>query len=147
MKISTKGRYAMRAMLDLAMHYGEGPILLKDIAERQQISVQYLEHLILRLKAPGLVSSTRGAKGGFTLAKLPSQIRLIDVITVSEGSIAPAECVLSPETCSRSSSCVARDVWLELKTAMDGVLESMTLEDLVERQREKEQPRVTMYHI
>ena len=147
MKVSTKGRYTMRATLDLAMHYGEGPILLKGIAERQQISVRYLEHLILRLKAAGLVSSTRGARGGFALAKAPSQIRLIDVVAVSEGSIAPAECVLSPETCSRSPSCVVRDVWLELKTAMDGVLESMTLEDLVERQREKEQPGVAMYHI
>ena len=147
MKISTKGRYTMRAMLDLAVHYGEGPILLKDIAERQQISAGYLEHLILRLKAAGLVGSTRGAGGGFTLVKIPSQIRLIDVIAVSEGSIAPAECVLSPETCSRSPSCIARDVWLELKNAMDRVLESMTLEDLVERQRGKEQPGVTMYHI
>jgi Rrf2 family cysteine metabolism transcriptional repressor len=147
MKLSTKGRYAMRAMLDLALHYGEGPILLKDVAKREHISERYLEQIILPLKAAGLVNSTRGARGGFILAKPPSQIRLIEVMQVSEGSIAPVECVSDPEVCSHASLCVARDIWSEMKKAMDGILESTTLQDLVERQREKEQPKARMYYI
>lgn len=147
MKLSTKGRYAMRAMLDLSLHYGEGPILLKDIAKREHISERYLEQIILLLKAAGLVNSTRGARGGFILAKLPSQIRLIEVMQVSEGSIAPLECVSDPEVCSHASLCVTRDIWSEMKKAMNGILESTTLQDLVERQREKEQPKARMYYI
>ena len=137
----------MRAMLDLALHYGEGPILLKDVAKRERISERYLEQIILPLKAAGLVNSTRGARGGFILAKPPSQIRLIEVMQVSEGSIAPVECVSDPEVCSHASLCVTRDIWSEMKKAMDGILESTTLQDLVERQREKGQPKARMYYI
>jgi len=147
MKLSTKGRYAARAMLDLALHYGEGPILLKNIAKRQQISERYLEHLIVSLKVAGLVNSIRGARGGFTLAKPPSQIRLSEIIQTVEGSIAPVECVDDPKVCSLADLCVTRDIWAEMKKAMSGVLESTTLQDLVQRQREKEQPKAVMYHI
>ena len=84
MKISTKGRYGMAAMLDLALHYGEGPILVKDIAERRGISERYLEHLLISLKVAGMVRSTRGTRGGFTLARPPSQIRLSDIIQVMD---------------------------------------------------------------
>ena len=147
MKLSTKGRYGARVMLDLALHFGEGPILLKDIAKRQQISERYLEQLILSLKAAGLVESTRGARGGFTLAKPPSQIRLSEIIQTMEGSIAPVTCVDDPKACSRADVCVTRDIWSEMGKAMSGVLESTTLEDLVQRQREKEKPETIMYHI
>lgn len=134
-------------MLDLALHYGEGPVLLKDIAKRQQISGRYLEHLIVSLKVAGLVNSMRGARGGFTLAKPPSQIRLSEIIQIVEGSIAPVQCVDDPKVCSLSDLCVTRDVWAEMKKAMSGVLESITLQDLVQRQREKEKPEAVMYHI
>jgi Rrf2 family protein len=137
----------MRGMLDLALHYGEGPILLKDVAKREHISEGYLEQIILPLKAAGLVNSTRGARGGFILAKPPSQIKLIEVMQVSEGSVAPVECVSDPEVCSHASVCVTRDIWSEMKRAMDGILESTTLQDLVERQKEKEQPKARMYYI
>lgn len=147
MKLSTKGRYAVRAMLDLAFHYGEGPILLKDVAKREHISERYLEQIILSLKAAGLVNSTRGARGGFMLTRPPSQIRLIEVMQVSEGSMAPVECVSDPEVCSRSSLCVTRDIWSEMTEAMSGILESTTLQDLIQRQREKEQPKARMYYI
>jgi len=147
MKLSTKGRYAARAMLDLAFHYGEGPILLKDIAKRQQISERYLEHLITPIKAAGLVTSMRGARGGFTLAKPPSQIRLSEIIQIVEGSIAPVECVDDPDICSRADLCVTRDIWTEMQKAMSGVLESTTLQDLIQRQREKENPEAVMYYI
>ena len=147
MKLSTKGRDATRAILDLAINQGEGPILLKDIAQRQQISLSYLEHLVTPLIAGGLIRSTRGAKGGVSLAKSPEEIKLSEVIQLLEGSLAPTECVNSPELCSRSELCVTRDIWTELKEAMNGVLESTTLQDLVERQKEKGQSAKAMYYI
>ena len=147
MKLSTRGRYATRALLDLALHQNEEPILLKDIAQRQEISLSYLEHLIAPLVAGGIIRSTRGAKGGISLAKSPEEIRLIEIIQLLEGSIAPVECVINPKVCSRSKSCVVRDVWSEVKRAINGVLESTTLQDLVERQKTKQQRRVDMYHI
>lgn len=147
MKLSTKGQYGARAMVDLAIHYGEGPVLLKDIARRQQISERYLEHLVVALKVAGLVNSMRGARGGFSLAKPPSQIRLSEIIQTVEGSIAMVECVDDPKVCSRADLCVTRDIWTEMKKAMSGVLESTTLQDLVERQREKQKPEAVMYYI
>jgi len=147
MKLSTRGRYGTRALLELALHQGEAPVLLKDIAQRQQISLQYLEHLITPLIAGGIVRSTRGARGGVSLAKPPEQIKLSEVIQLLEGSIAPVDCVNNPGICSRSELCVTRDIWGELKKAMNGVLESTTLQDLVERQKRKERPEDAMYHI
>jgi len=147
MKLSTRGRYATRALLDLALHHDEEPVLLKDIAQRQEISLSYLEHLITPLIAGGLVRSTRGAKGGISLAKPPEEIKLVEVIQLLEGSIAPVECVTNPEICPRSASCVTRDVWGEIKRAINGVLQSTTLQDLVERQKMKRQSGATMYHI
>jgi len=147
MKLSTKGRYGTRALLELALHHGEGPILLKDIAQRQQISLRYLEHLITPLTAGGIVRSARGAGGGVLLARPPEEIRLSEVIQLLEGSIAPVECVNNPGVCSRSKLCVTRDIWGELKKVMNGVLESTTLQDLVERHRKKEQPEKAMYYI
>jgi len=147
MKLSTRGQYGTRALLDLALHWGEGPVQLKDIAQRQNISVHYLEHLITPLIGAGMVRSTRGARGGVCLVRPPQEIRLSEVIQLLEGSIAPTECINNPETCPRSDLCVPRDIWSELKKAMDGVLESTTLQDLVERQRRKEQSEEAMYYI
>jgi len=147
MKLSTRGRYGTRALLDLALHQGEGPVPLKDIAQRQQISLLYLEHLIAPLIAGGIVRSTRGARGGVSLAKPPDEIRLSEVIQLLEGSIAPAECVNNPGICTRSELCVTRDIWSELKKAMNGILESTTLQDLVERQKRKERTEEAMYYI
>jgi len=147
MKLSTKGQYGARAMVDLALHYGEGPVLLKDIAKRQQISERYLEHLMISLRVAGLANSMRGARGGFTLAKPPSQIKLSEIVQTVEGSLALVECVDDPNVCSRVDHCVTRDVWAEIKRAMDGVLESTTLEDLVQRQREKGKSGAVMYYI
>ncbi len=146
MKLSTRGRYVTRALLDLALHQGEGPAALKDIAQREQISLRYLEHLITPLIAGGIVRSIRGPKGGIWLAKAPAEIKLSEIMQLVEGSLAPAECVDKPETCSRSPFCATRDVWGELKQAIDSVLESTTLQDLVERQRKKGQPE-SMYYI
>ena len=97
--------------------------------------------------AAGFVNSTRGAKGGLTLAKPPAQIRINEIIEVLEGSSALVQCVDDPGVCARSRTCVTRDVWADIKTAMTGVLEAITLQDLVERQRKKEQAGILMYHI
>jgi Rrf2 family protein len=147
MKLSTKGRYGTRALLDLALHEGEGLILLKDVARRQEVSLPYLEHLIAPLIAAGLVMSTRGARGGVSLLKPPSEIKLSEVVQLLEGSIAPVDCVNNPDVCHRSAFCVTRDIWTEMKTAMSQVLDSTTIQDLVERQRQKGQPETEMYHI
>ena len=147
MRLSTKGRYAARAMLDLAIHLDEGLVLIKDISQREEISKRYLEQLFLPLKAAGLVRAIRGAHGGFTLAKPPSQIKLIEIVQIMEGSTAPVECVDDAGICLRSELCVTREVWAEMKKATDKVLESTTLQDLVERQKGEKQARVGMYQI
>ena len=147
MKLSTRGQYGTRALLDLALHGEKGPVPLKDIAQRQQISLAYLEHLITPLVAAGIISSMRGARGGVRLAKSPQEIKLSEVIRLLEGSIAPVECVDNPGICTRSKLCVTRDIWGELKKAMNGVLESTTLQNLVERQKRKERHEEIMYYI
>ena len=147
MKLSTKARYGTRALLDLAIHEGEGMISLKDIAARQQISQQYLEQFMRPLIAAGLVRSTRGPKGGVSLGRTPADIKLSEVVQLLEGSNALVECIGDPSTCPRSELCITRDVWDEVKKAIDGVLESTTLQDLVERQKKKVQPQEAMYNI
>lgn len=136
MKLSTRGRYATRAMLDLALHLGEGPLLAKDISSRQQISARYLEQVFTPLRVAGLVKTIRGARGGFSLARPTSEIRLLDIIRATEGSTAPVECVDDAQACPRSTSCVARDVWVRMKQATDEVLASTTLQDLVDQHRQ-----------
>ena len=136
MRISTKGRYATRAMVDLALRYGEGPIQVKDIARNQDVSERYLEQLLTPLRIAGLIRVTRGARGGFELSNPPSQIRLIDIIRTVEGSTAPSECVDNASICSNSEYCAAREIWAEIKSATDNVLESTSLQNLLERHKE-----------
>lgn len=147
MKFSTRGQYGTRALLELALHQGEGAILLRDIARRQEISLPYLEHLITPLIAAGLVISIRGPRGGVLLAKPAEEIKLSEVVQILEGPIAPVECVNNPDTCHRSELCAIRDTWGELKKAMIDVLDSTTLQDLAERQRIKEGLKEVMYYI
>jgi Rrf2 family cysteine metabolism transcriptional repressor len=147
MKLSTRGRYGLRTLLDLALHQKDGLVLLKDIARRQEFSLAYLEHLIAPLVAAGLVKTTRGARGGVSLIKPPAEIKLGEAIRLLEGSIAPVDCVSHPELCHRSAFCVTRDIWVEMKKAMSQVLDSTTLQDLVERQRRKGQIETGMYYI
>jgi Rrf2 family cysteine metabolism transcriptional repressor len=144
MKLSTRGRYGTRALLDIALHQEKGPVPLRDIAEREQISLPYLDHLIAPLIKGGIVRSTRGVGGGVSLAKLPDEIKLSEVIRLLEGSLAPVKCVTDPAVCNRSEFCATRDIWSKLNTAIDVVLQSTTLQDLVERQKGREQP---MYYI
>ena len=147
MKISTRGRYATRAMLDLALHHDKAPVLLKDISARQGIPLRYLEQIVTPLIAAKLINSTRGPRGGIKLAKPARQIKLSEVIRVLEGPITPVECVENPGLCPRSPSCAARDVWADMAKAMYGVLESTTLGDLVERQNKKGPGKELQYSI
>jgi Rrf2 family protein len=147
MKFSTRGKYGTRMLLDLALHHGEVPVSLKDIARRQQIPLSYTKRLIGPLIAGGLVQSTRGVKGGVLLAKSSDQIKLKEVIGLLEGQIALVKCVNNPGVCDRSQFCVTRDIWTDLGKAMDGILESTTLRDLVERYRMKERSESIMYYI
>ena len=147
MRLSTKGRYGARAMLDLALNSSEGPVLLREIARRQEVSEKYLEHSITTLRKAGLVRSIRGARGGYVLAKSPSQIRLSEIMEVLEGSMAPVECVDDPQVCQRAQLCVTRDIWAEIKEAIDNILESITLQDMVERQNKKKGSKAIVYNI
>ena len=138
MKLSTRTRYGTRALLDLARHQGDKPVQLKEIARRQNISLHYLEHIITPLVGAGIVRSTRGARGGLQIGKKPDQIKLSQVVTLLEGAITPVDCVVDPESCNRSDFCVTRDVWGEMKDAIDKTLDSITLQDLIEREKVKE---------
>ena len=137
MKLSTRGRYGVRLMLDLTLHYGEGPILLKDIAERQGISEKYLWQLINPLKTTGLVNSLRGAHGGYVLGKAPEAISLKTILQILEGPLCLVDCVDNPALCERSLSCISRDIWGEASKNMQQTLEDTTLAAMVERQKEK----------
>ena len=147
MKLSTRARYGTRALLDLALHSDQAPVKLKNIARRQNISLHYLEHIITPLIGADIIKSQRGAGGGLWLGRPAGEIRLSEVVGLLEGSMAPVECISSPEVCNRSDWCATRDIWAELKQAIDGVLESITLEDLAERQKTKERATEGMYHI
>jgi len=137
MKLSTRGRYGVRLMFDLALHYGSGPIYLKDIAERQGISAKYLWQLINPLKSTGLVNSTRGAHGGYVLGKEPEQISLKEILRVLEGSLCLVDCVDNPSLCERAPSCVSREIWGETSKGMQQMLENTTLATMIIKQQEK----------
>ena len=134
-------------MLELALHADEGPMQLKEIAKRQGLSERYLEQLVIALKVAGLVKSTRGARGGFVLARHPADIKLSEVVQVLEGSLSPMACIDEPGICNRAPNCVTRDLWTEMKEAMVGVLEHTTLQDLVQKYRAKAQKAVATYSI
>ena len=136
MRISTKGRYGLRAMVDLAIHYSEGQITLSSIAERQEISESYLEQLLNTLKKAGLVNSTRGHQGGYILTKDPGEITLFSIVEVLEGTLAPVHCIEKFQTleCKRKDICVTKGVWEKVRNSICNVLEEITLKELVDEQ-------------
>ena len=135
MKISTKGRYALRLMLDLALNNTGEYITIKSIAARQDISEKYLEQIISLLNRAGFVRSVRGAQGGYRLAKEPGEYTVGAILRLTEGSLAPVECLdENSEECNRSNGCVTRQVWIELYDAIRSVVDRITLQDLVDKQ-------------
>lgn len=139
MKISTKGRYALRLMLDLAINYNGEFISIKSIAARQDISEKYLEQIITQLNRAGYVKSVRGAQGGYMLAKAPSEYTVGMILRQMEGSLAPVNC-LEGEVCDRATSCVTQEVWGKIQKAVENVVDNITLDDLVTRYQEKSEP-------
>ena len=146
-RISTKGRYGTRAMLDLALNHENGLVLLKDIAERQDISIGYLEQIIPSLKAAGLVNSSRGAHGGYALARIPADITLKEIISALEGPLSLVECIKDPKICNKTDLCTTRDLWNDLNEKIDDYLVSVTLQQLVDKHRNKQKSRPLMYSI
>ena len=133
MKISTKGRYGVRFLMDLGAHAHEGNVTLKDVARRQAISEKYLWQVVNPLKAAGFIRATLGAHGGYKLAKSPATISLLDILAVLEGSGSVVACVSAPETCDRSNDCASRQIWQEVDQKVSAVLNSITLRDMIER--------------
>lgn len=129
MKLSTKGRYGVKAMVDLAIHYGDAPVSIKTISKRQNISEYYLEQLFSPLRKAGLIKSIRGAQGGYVLNKTPDQIKVSDVMYVLEGPIEIAECIDGME-CNNVDCCATRLLWEKIKNSIDEVMESITLQDI-----------------
>ena len=143
MKLSTKGRYGVRLMIDLAAHYGEGPILLREIAKREEISEKYLSNLVNPLKAAGLVEATRGVHGGYVVGKAPTEITLKEIVEILEGPLCIVECVEKPAFCDRTERCIAHDLWREAADGIAQVLGKYTLAAMLERQKAK---RDTLTH-
>ena len=137
MKISTKGRYALRLMIDLAEHQDEGYIALKDISKRQEVSKKYLEQIIAIINKPDILRANRGAQGGYKLAKAPSQYTVGDILRLTEGTLSPVDCVdQDPIECPRSADCATLPVWRELSKRINEYLDSVTLQDMLDMQQE-----------
>ncbi|MBD5498605.1 MAG: Rrf2 family transcriptional regulator [Lachnospiraceae bacterium] len=138
MKISTKGRYALRMLLDLAEHQGEGYVALKDIAERQDISKKYLEQIIPLFNKSDILRTTRGFQGGYRLAKTPDKCTVGEILRLTEGSLSPVACLEhTPIECERCNECATLPVWQGLYRVINEYLDGITLQDILNRQKER----------
>lgn len=138
MKISTKGRYALRMLLDLAENQGDGYVALKDIARRQDISKKYLEQIVPTLNRANVLKTNRGYQGGYRLAKLPEQYTVGQILRLTEGSLAPVACAAqSPVECDRSPDCPTLPVWQGLYKVINEYLDGITLQDILDQQHER----------
>lgn len=147
MKLSTRSRYGLRAMLVLAMHEGDEPMMTKEIGERQNLPVTYLEQLMLALRKAGLVNATRGAKGGYVLARDPGKISLAEIVEVLEGPLDIADCADVPNCCQVPEICAFKDVFVRANKALYDVFDSMNLAQIAEEQRNKIASHLDMYYI
>lgn len=132
MMISTKGRYAIRLMLDLGQHMGDGFVSLKKISERQDISVKYLETIVAMLNKAGMVESSRGKEGGYRLSRTPEEYTVGSIIRLTEGSVAPVVCLDCGTRCERAADCLSLPVWVKLESAVNNYLDSVTLRDVLD---------------
>lgn len=131
MKLSTKGRYGLKAMFELSINQSQGPVPLKVIANNQHISEQYLEQIFSKLKKSGIIKSVRGSQGGYLLAKDAKDISVGDILVVLEGPVSLSECVLDEDVCENSGTCVTKIVWEKLKKGIEDVIYSITLQDMI----------------
>lgn len=132
MKLSTRSRYGTRMMIDMAQRYNEGPVQIGDIARRVDVSVKYLEQLIIPLKKAGYITSVRGPKGGHMLSRPPDAISIGEVVKVLEGGISLSDCVENPKVCDKSEACLTRSLWEEATKAMHDRLDATTLAEMVQ---------------
>jgi len=137
MKISTKGRYALRLMLDLALNNTGEYIPIKRIAERQEISEKYLEQIITQISRAGYVRSVRGSQGGYQLSRAPEEYTVGMILRLMEGDLSPVACLDATDSCDRADRCVTVEIWQQLKDAIENVVDNVTLADLVKRYYEK----------
>ncbi len=138
MKISTKGRYALRMMLDLAEHQNDGFIALKDIAQRQNISKKYLEQIVTILNRSDILNTTRGFQGGYKLSKAPDKYTVGEILRYTEGSLAPVACLENePVQCDRGGECAMLPVWKGLNKVICDYLDNITLQDILDTQKER----------
>ncbi|HPM77438.1 MAG TPA: Rrf2 family transcriptional regulator [bacterium] len=147
MRISTKGRYGLRALVDLAAHYQDRPVLLSEIAERQTLSKRYLERLFTQLRDNGILRSVRGASGGYMLNRKPNEISVTEILEALEGSLSPVECIVDSQLCCRTEQCVTHDLWTELSSTIREKLDSVSLEELKDKQLAYECENANMYYI
>jgi Rrf2 family cysteine metabolism transcriptional repressor len=151
MKLSTKGRYGARAMLDLALNYNEnaGPVALGAIAQRQKISEEYLEQIFSSLRKSGIVESVRGAQGGYRLGRPAGKITVGDILRVLEGSLSPVDCVQedNPVPCERYEDCVMKDVWMKMRDSINATVDAISLADLVDNYQTLKHKSDFMYFI
>ena len=138
MKLSSRGRYGAGALVELAKHDGQGPLALKEMAERQQIPLKYLEQIAMVLKSAKLIKSVRGPSGGYTLARPPNKIHLLEIIETLEGSLSFVNCVKDPSTCERVESCAFNDLWKRISKETSKILSSVTLADMVRKDCQKQ---------
>ena len=132
MILSTKGRYGLKMMYEFALNYGKGPMSLKEVSQKQQLSETYLEQIIAHIKKAGLVTSVRGAQGGYELGRKPEEITVGEIIRLLEGPLAPSECVLVDEPeCTKAEYCVTRLIWEKIMDSINDVVDSITLNDMV----------------
>ena len=132
LKLSTRGRYGIHAMYDLAVHYGDGPQSIKCIAERQGIPEAYLEQLIAVLRREKLVISNRGAQGGYRLVREPEDITVGDVLRALEGGLNLVDCLLEEDSCGKSCACPSRIVWLKIRDGLNRIVDGITLQDMID---------------
>ena len=135
MKVSMKGDYGVRALVELAHHYGEGPVQSAVIANRQSIPEPYLDQLLTSLRRAGFIRSVRGPQGGHALIRDPHDLRLSEAVGALEGSLSPIACLDDPNGCNKAVNCCVRSVWQEIEAATVKILESITIADLAERER------------
>lgn len=148
MKVSTKGRYAIRLMLDIAQHSGEGNVSIKEVSERQGISVKYLEQIVNMLSKAGYLRSRRGSQGGYRMAKDPSEYTIGDILRVTEGEMAPVSCLEEEEnTCPRVGICPTIGFWKGLYETINNYLDSITIADLLKEAEQKETEADYCYYI
>ena len=137
MELSTKTRYTVRALIELSINYGEGPLMLKKVARRQDIPEKYLEQLMTPLRVQGIVYTIRGNRGGYVLARPPEELTLYEVVTSVTGSVAPVPCVEKEDFCQRSEICAAREAWCEVYQSIVSTLQDYTMAQLAQRQLHK----------